>query len=108
MHRSPSEETFAQERRHSLIQQASGRMLRKTAREWSASGATIVHAWHEVAKRTPFLPSELGPQNAATEGELRNARQKKRPNVVPKNETRAARISEWEKAGVDSSSISSG
>ncbi len=68
----------------------------------------ISRACREAAKHTSFLPSELEPRNAATEEELRNAREKMRPNLIPKNGPRAARISEWEKSGVDSSFISSG
>jgi hypothetical protein len=68
----------------------------------------ILFACREVAKHTSFLLSELGPRNAATEEELRIARETMRPNLLRKNGPRAARISEWEKSGVDSSLISSG
>jgi hypothetical protein len=68
----------------------------------------ISRACREAAKHTPFLLSELGSRNAATEEELRNAREKMRPTLMPKNGPRAARISEWEKSGVDSSFISRG
>jgi hypothetical protein len=107
MHPSPSEETFAQERRHSFSQQASWRMLGKTEGEWGASGAMISLACREAAKRTPFLLSELGPQNAATEEELRNARRKMPPNLMGKNGPQTTRISEEDKLDGTSSSISS-
>src|SRR5579862_8874371 len=68
----------------------------------------LSRACRDIAKHTPFLLSELGPRNAATEEELRNAREKMLPNLMPNNGPRAARISEWEKSGVDSSFISSG
>jgi hypothetical protein len=67
----------------------------------------ISRSCHEVAKHTPFLLSELGPRNATTEEALRNAREKMRPNLMPKNGPRPARISEWEKSGANSSFISS-
>ena len=69
---------------------------------------TISGACCEVAKHTPFLLPEVGPRNAATEEELRNAREKMCPNLMPKDGPRAARISEWEKSGEDSSFISIG
>jgi len=72
MHRSPSEE-------------ASERMFIKTAWEWGTSGAMILRACRKVAKHTPFLLLELGPRNAATEEELRNAREKIRPHLIPEN-----------------------
>ena len=64
----------------------------------------ILRACREVAKHTPFLLSELGPRNAATEEELRNGREKMRPNAMPENGPRIARISEREKLGVNLSS----
>jgi hypothetical protein len=95
MHRSPSQEEFR-------------RMFRKDAREWDASGATISGTCCEVAKYTSFLLPEVGPRNSATEEELRNAREKMCPNLMPKDGPRGARISEWEKSGEDSSFISIG
>jgi hypothetical protein len=68
----------------------------------------ILFACREVAKHTPFLLSEFGPRNAATEEELRIARETMRPNLLRKNGPRAACISEWEKSGVVSNFISSG
>jgi hypothetical protein len=94
MQSSPSQEEF-------------GRTLRKTASKWSLAGPMILLACREAAKHTSCLPSELEPRNAATEEELRNAREKMRPNLMPKNGPRPARISEWEKSGANSSFISS-
>src|ERR1700692_523075 len=71
-----------------------------------ASGAMISLARREATKHTPFLLSELGPRNAATEEELRNAREKMPPNLMTNNGPRAACISEGEKVGVNLSSIS--
>ena len=83
-----------------------GGCLEKLHENGDASGAMISRACREVAKHTPFLLSELRPRNAATEEELRNAREEMCPNLMPNNGPRAARISEWEKSGVDSSFIS--
>src|SRR5580704_11144980 len=68
----------------------------------------ISRACREAAIHTPFPLSELGPRNATTEEELRNAREKMRPNLMPNNGPRAACISEWKKSAADSRFVSSG
>jgi hypothetical protein len=68
----------------------------------------ISRTWREAAKYNPFLSSELGLRNAATEEVQRNGRKKIRPSAMPQNGSCSARISEWEKLGVISSFISSG
>jgi hypothetical protein len=94
-HRSPRKENL-------------GEYLEKLHKNGDASGAMISRACHEVAKHTLFRLSELRPRNAATGEELRNAREEMRPNLMPNNGPRAARISECEKSGIDSSHIPSG
>jgi hypothetical protein len=54
----------------------------------------ISRACREAAKYTSFVPSELGPRKAATGEELRSAREKMHPNLMPKNGPQSVRISE--------------
>lgn len=49
-------------------------------------------ACREIQKHTPFLPSELKPRNAATEEELRNAREEMRPNLMSKIDVQTGRF----------------
>ncbi len=67
----------------------------------------ILHACREVAKHASFLLFELGPQNAATEEELRSGRKKMRSNAMPENGPRIVCISKREKFEVNLSSLSS-
>ena len=66
----------------------------------------ILCACHEAAKHTPFVLSESEPRNRAAEEVLRNVREQMCPNVMPNNGSQTARVSEREKLGVNSSSIS--
>jgi hypothetical protein len=42
----------------------------------------ILLACRETAKHAPFLVSELGPRNAATDEEVKNAREKMLPSHI--------------------------